>query len=165
MSRVQRTNQTRKASYERRNSYYTYADGNTVRRVDYDVVKELNEKPLRRVSKETVKNREKAARMSLQTVAFYTAFMAIVTATLMSYIRLQSANTTAVKEIASLESQLNTMRLDNEEEYSRIMSSVNMDEIKRRAIEDLGMQYAEQGQIVVVESATNDYVRQYMDMP
>lgn len=165
MKANQRTNQTRNASYNRRNSYYTYADGNTVRRVDYDVVKELEEKPLRRVSEQTAKNRAKAARMSLKTVVFYTAFMAIVTAALLSYIRLQSANTAATKEIARLESQLNTMKLDNEEEYSRIMSSINMDEIKVRAIEELGMQYAQEGQIVVVQSATNDYVRQYMDMP
>lgn len=158
-------NQGRNASYKRRKTYYTYADGNTVRKVDYDVVKELESQPQRRISRQAVKNREKAARMSVKTVLFYTAFMAVVSLTLMYYIQLQSANTTAVKEIAKLENELNTMRLDNEEEYSRIMSSVNMDDIKTRAIEQLGMQYAQEGQIVIVESATNDYVRQYRDMP
>lgn len=158
-------NQGRNASYKRRNAYYTYADGNTVRKVDYDVVRELERKPQRRVSRQAAKNREKAAHMSIKTVLFYTAFMAVVSLTLMFYIQLQSANTTAAKEIAQMENQLNTMKLDNEEEYSRIMSGVNMDDIKTRAIEELGMQYAQEGQIVVVESATNDYVRQYREMP
>ena len=60
---------------------------------------------------------------------------------------------------------MNTMKLDNEEEYSRIMSSVNMEEIKVRAIEQLGMQYAQEGQVIEVPCATDDYVRQYQAMP
>ena len=47
----------------------------------------------------------------------------------------------------------------------RIMSSVDMEEIKTRAIEDLGMQYAEQGQVVEVPGVAGDYVRQYKTMP
>lgn len=57
------------------------------------------------------------------------------------------------------------MKLDNDEEYSRIMSSVDMEEIKTRAIEDLGMQYAEKGQVVEVPGVADDYVRQYKAMP
>lgn len=158
------TRQQRRASYER-NRYYTYADGNTVRKADFDVVEEINKKPVRRVSDQAARNREKAARMNLKTVLFYTAFMAVVTVALLSYIRLQSANTAAAKQIAALENELNTLKIDNEEEYSRIMSSVNMDEIRQRAIEDLGMQYAQEGQIVQVQGASNDYVRQYRDLP
>ena len=45
------------------------------------------------------------------------------------------------------------------------MSSVDMEEIKTRAIEDLGMQYAEQGQVVEVPGVADDYVRQYKTMP
>lgn len=163
--------QGRNASYQRRQTagsrsrYYTYADGNTIRKVDYDVVRELQKEPVRRVSKEAVRNREKAAHMNVATVIFYTAFMAVVAATLFFYIQLQSANTAAVEQIAAMETQLNEMKLENEEEYSRIMGSVDMEQIKTRAIEDLGMQYAEEGQVIEVPSATDDYVRQYMDMP
>ena len=164
--------QERNASYQRRNTtsgrssrYYTYADGNTIRKVDYDVVRELEKEPVRRVSRETVRNREKAANMNVGAVLFHSAFMAVVAATLFFYIQLQSANTAAVERISAMETQLNEMRLDNEEEYSRIMGSVDMEQIKKRAIEDLGMQYAQEGQVVEVQGATNDYVRQYMDMP
>ena len=45
------------------------------------------------------------------------------------------------------------------------MSSVDMEEIKTRAIEDLGMQYAEKGQVVEVPGVADDYVRQYKAMP
>lgn len=165
--------QGRKASYQRRQSaavrssgrYYTYADGNTIRKVDYDVVRELEKEPVRRVSKEAVRNRERAARMSVGTVFFYTAFMGVVAAVLFFYIQLQSANTAAVAKISQMETQLNEMTLENEEEYSRIMGSVDMEAIKIRAIENLGMQYAQEGQVIEVQGAANDYVRQYMDMP
>ena len=35
-----------------------------------------------------------------------------------------------------------------------------MEEIKRVAIEELGMTYAREGQVVVIESEGSDYVRQ-----
>ena len=157
------TYQGRNKSHQGR--YYTYADGNTVRKVDCDVVKEIKKNPVKHVSKKTVKNREKAAHMSVRMVLFYSAFMAVVATTLFFYIHLQSTNVAAAERISAMETQLNEMKLDNEEKYSRIMSDIDMDEIKRRAIEDLGMQYAQKGQIIEVQKASNDYVHQYQNIP
>lgn len=167
--------QGRYASYarnERRNSQRNtygagnaYVDGNTVRKYNYDVVRELEKEPEVRISRQTRKNRERAALMNLGTVCFLFASLCVAGMILYGYLALQAENTAISSEIATLESQLNTMKLDNDEEYSRIMSSVNMEEIKTRAIEDLGMQYAQEGQVIEVQGVSDDYVRQYKDMP
>lgn len=148
-------------------SYSRSVEGNTVRKYnnDFDVVRELEREPKKQISKQTRRNREKAKFLSPGQVAFLFACICLVGVVLYSYLTLQSANTAAAAEVAALQSQLNTMKLDNEEEYSRIMSSVNMEEIKVRAIEQLGMQYAQEGQVIEVPCATDDYVRQYQAMP
>ena len=81
------------------------------------------------------------------------------------YIGLQSDITNSIKNISRLESQLNALKLDNDEEHSRITSSVDLEEVKRIAIQELGMKYAEEGQIVIVEGGGSDYMRQMADIP
>lgn len=158
-----RTNQ-RRNTYERRtagNSSYVY--GNTVRKLD--VTTAIEEKPKKKLSNAARKNREKAAGMSLGYVLFLAVAMMVAAGVLIGYIRLQSDNTMAMERIASMESELNDLRLKNNEEYSRVVSNVNLEEVKRIAIEELGMKYAEEGQVINVEGAKDDYVRQYTEMP
>ena len=81
------------------------------------------------------------------------------------YIGLQSDITNSIKNISRLESQLNSLKLDNDEEYSRITNSVDLDEVKRVAIQELGMKYAEEGQIVTITGGGSDYMRQVADIP
>ena len=47
-----------------------------------------------------------------------------------------------------MESTLNSLKVSNDEEYSRIESSVDLDEIRRIAITELGMTYRIKNQIV-----------------
>lgn len=160
--------ETRKSSYQRTSanrSRSAYIEGSAVRKADYDIVRELQKEPVKRVSKQARKNRAKATKMNLGQVIFLAVSMVVTSVILYQYLALQTANTAAVKEIASMESRVNTMRLENDEEYSRIMGSVDLEAIKERAINDLGMQYAEEGQVVEVQSTADDYVRQYIDMP
>ena len=67
--------------------------------------------------------------------------------------------------ISKLEKELNDLKLANDEEYTRITSSVDLEEIRRIAIQELGMQYAEEGQIISFASESNDYVKQLADIP
>ena len=54
---------------------------------------------------------------------------------------------------------MNTLKLSNDEEYSRITRSIDLEEIKRIAIGELGMTYAQEGQIVLYDNAGTDYMR------
>lgn len=152
-SRTHGTN--RKQNTNRQRNAYVY--DNTARRLD--VRRKLEEEPKRQLSNETRKNRDKARHMSLPYVLFLMVAACSCGFILVNYIQLQSELTNRVKNIASLESQLNNMRVANDEEYSRITSSIDLEEIKRIAIGELGMTYAEQGQIVTYTNDGNDYMR------
>ncbi len=137
--------------------------GNTAR--ELDVREAIREKPKKKPSIAVRKNQEKAMRMNPAYVLFLTTALVVSSIILISYIRLQSEITNSINRIASLESELNALRLSNDEEYSRIESSVNLEEIKRIAIEELGMTYATEGQVVEYSSEGSDYVRQVADIP
>lgn len=124
-----------------------------------EVRRQLEEEPRRQLSHETRKNRDKAHHMNLGYVLFLMGALCICALVLMNYLQLQSDITTKVKHISGLESELNNMQLSNEENYNRIISSVDLEEIRKIAIGELGMSYAQEGQIIVYDGAGSDYMR------
>ena len=140
-----------------------YVQGNVVRSLD--VTKDIEGRPEKKTNNTARKNRDRAKNMSAGYVLFLCAALVVAGFTLTNYVGLQSDITNSVKHISSLEKQLNDLKLANDEEYSRITSSVNLEEIKRVAIQELGMQYAEEGQIISFSSENNDYVKQMADIP
>ncbi|RKM61075.1 cell division protein FtsL [Butyrivibrio sp. CB08] len=104
--------------------------------------------------------------MSLGYLLFLSLAMALMVGTLAWYISLQSQITSSVKNIATLESQLNNLKQDNDEAYNRASGNVDLDEIKRIAIQEYGMTYASEGQIITYsDGGGNDYVRQLAPIP
>ena len=148
-----RTVQRTRTDNVRRN---TYVEGNTVRKLN--VVEELH-KPLE-TKENGKKNRDKSLYMNLGYVLFLIGALAIAAMILMSYIRVQSDIIISVRNIASLESELNNLKLSNDEDYARAASSVDLEEIRKVAIGELGMRYAKEGQIINVSGEGSDYVRQ-----
>ena len=140
-----------------------YIDGNTVRKfsVEEEIRKPSETKEL---SHSTRKNRDKALYMNLGYVLFLIAALVSAAVILISYIRIQSDIIISVKNIASMERELNNMRLSNDEDYARAASSVDLEEIRRVAIGELGMRYAKEGQIINVSGEGNDYVRQLAEI-
>lgn len=98
-------------------------------------------------------------------IAVAAAAFVIVCGVLMGYVNLQSDITNHITNISKLESQLNEMRLANDETYTKIMSSIDLEEIKRIAVNELGMKYAKEGQVIEYTGEGNDYVRQYGQIP
>ena len=144
----------------RQNRYYV--QGNTVRNLQQQ--QEITERP-KKVNNRIRKNRERAKHMSAGYVLFLGAALAACGMILVYYIGLQSDITNSVKNISRLESQLNDLKVANEENYSRISSSVDLEEIRRIAIQELGMQYAQEGQIISFVSENSDYVKQMAEIP
>lgn len=158
---MRREGEVRKMAATQRNRYYV--QGNTVRKVQ--PVRETPERPKRRVSNSVRKNRERAKHMSAGYVLFLSAALIATGIILVYYIGLQSDITNSVKHIATLERQLNDLKVANEENYSRISSNVDLEKIRRIAIQELGMQYAKEGQIISFASENNDYVKQMAEIP
>ncbi len=97
--------------------------------------------------------------MTLGYVMFLAAALGACAFILIHYIQLQGELTQRTKEIASKEVELNNIKLSNDEEYNRIMNSIDLEEIKRVAIGELGMVYAKEGQIIIYTDEKNDYRR------
>lgn len=165
MAQTRRTN-TGKTTYSRNTGSYrsnAYVYGNTAHKLDPQ--RRWEDEPRRQLSNETRKNRDKARHMSFGYVAFLIAAFAACAFVLINYIQLQAELTNRTKALAGLESELNSMRLANDEEYSRITSSIDLEEIKRVAIGELGMTYAAEGQIIIYDSVETDYMRQVNQDP
>ncbi len=138
-----------------------YIEGNTVRKID--TVREMQQ-PVRRENRAVRKNRDRALYMNLPYVLFLSMALLVTSVMLIGYLQAQSNLTVSVKHVAALESQLNDMKLANDEQLERINSALDMEEVKRIAVEELGMTYAKEGQVVIVSGEGSDYVRQLAEM-
>lgn len=139
----------------RRTGMYVY--GNTAR--DLNIQRQLEEEPRKKLSTEARKNRDKAHHMSLGYVMFLMTALGVCAIILINYVQLQSELTNKTREVASLERQLNMLKVDNDETYNRIISSIDLEEVRQIAIGELGMSYAGEGQIITYSSTGNDYMR------
>lgn len=158
--------------YDRRTSRYGYVDGNTVRKPQTRPVpnrqrKERQERSGQRkvTSTRTRRNRARALQMNLGYVAFLTAASLATLFVCVNYLKLQAQNTTYRNKVASIESQLADLKLENDTEYENALTSVDMERIRDIAINKLGMVYAGEEQVKTYSSQNGDYVRQYEDVP
>ena len=137
-----------------------YVYGNVVRQTE--IVRELGE-PRRQPEPQVRKNREKAHHMSAGYVCLLGLALLAAGLILVNYIQMQAQLTNLTRSVASMESELNSARIANDEEYNRIVNSINLEEVKRIAIGELGMTYAQEGQIISYSGVKNDYMRKVTD--
>lgn len=142
---------------------YGYVEGNTVRNTL------PAERPERRVRPQQQTQR-RAKQESVRYVnIFYTIFLVaaacMVLWSCINYLQLQAETTSRVKNIAALETQLEDIRKENDDNYTRIITSVDLDYIKDVAINELGMVYAKADQVILYDGGTRDYVRQSGEIP
>ena len=149
-------------AYRRTNQMYV--QGNTARKLQA-VPSQYERTTIKKDNRAVQKNRDKALHMNVGYVLFLVAAMMMAGLMLTWYLTLQSDITNSIKNVARLESELNSLKLDNDERYSRINSDINLEEVRRVAIQELGMQYAREGQIITYNGEDNDYVRQTGDIP
>ena len=149
-------------------------DGNTVRRMEAmpDYRRQQRERQdkeerenLRRRRRAAARNREKELRMSKSYVVFLTMAVTVFGVFCGTYIKLQSDVTARMKAIARLESQITDLKADNDEAYKRINTTIDLDGIRNTAINELGMFYATEDQIVYYSVDRNDYMNQYTEIP
>lgn len=142
-----------------------YVYGNTARRLE--VLPEMEPKRTgQRVPKNAIrKNREKARHMNPAYVMFLSVACVVTFVVCFRYIQLRSEITGRIENISTLETQLSDLKIENDAEYSRVTNSVDLEEIKRIAMEELGMVYADEDQVVIYEDKEAEYFRQYEDVP
>lgn len=144
---------------------YSYVDGTAVRKLEYAPAGRPERKQNPKTSLATKKNRERALQMNLGYVLFLTAAAIVTVFMCVNYLQLQAKGTKLQKEVTALETQLDAAILENDSDYNRIMTNIDLEHIKDVAMNDLGMVYAKKSQIITYESQNGDYVRQYTDIP
>ncbi len=81
------------------------------------------------------------------------------------YLRLKATITSQISMNEKLESQLVTLRSENDALYENVNNGVDWNYIRDRAIDELGMKYATEDQIVWYNTDDSSYIRQYVDVP
>ncbi len=146
-----------------------YVQGNTAaRRLAQEErirVVPRQQEPVRRAGKNVRRNRDRALYMNIGYVLFLVAAVVATAFILTGYLTLRADITSSIKNISRMESTLNELKLSNDENYDRIISNINLDEVKRIAIQELGMSYAKEGQIISFHGEGSDYVRQTGEIP
>ncbi len=142
-----------------------YVDGNTLRKLD--VYPERSRRRKERQERQSVRNEAAVQQRHISPgyVFFLLLALSVTASICIAYIDVRARITTSQREIASLEKQLSELKLANDEEYDRIMGDVDLEEIKRIAMNELGMKYPNENQVVHIDKGGDDYVRQFGDIP
>jgi len=143
-----------------------YVNGAAVRKLREEEASERarrqEARPRPRVHRRT---REKAHFLSIGYTLFLTAASVLALWVCAGYLQLQADNTARTKQIAALEEELADLKTENDDEYNRVTTSVDLEEIRDIAINELGMVYAKADQVVLYDSKGSDYVKQYAEIP
>lgn len=131
------------------------------RRRDYE------EAPVREreVSRQVKKNRRQALHMNPVYVMFLATAAVVALAVCVWYLQVCSELTRRSEHITAMQEELADAREENTTRYNSIMDSVNLEEVRDRAIGELGMVYANADQIVEYQNPVSDYVKQYQEIP
>ena len=146
----------------RRAQRYTaaYVDGNAARKIE-----ERKETPRKKLSREAQKNRAKSTSLGSGYIFFLAVMCSLATAACVHYLQLNAEVTAQRSAVTSKKLELNDLKSYNDAYYSKVTASVDLEEIKRRAINELGMQFVTEDQIRYYTPGNNSYVRQYQDVP
>ncbi len=156
---------------EKKNLHRTqeYIHGNTVRKL------QPGQAPRRHSSTEVRKqvrhshtvrrNQEKALQMDLPCVIVLTIASICTLYLCVSYLQVQSSITAHIYNIETLESEIETLKSENDALETSINTYVDLDYVYEVATEDLGMVYANKDQVILYNKTESEYVRQYEDIP
>lgn len=93
----------------------------------------------------------------------FSVFATLVACVMM--LSMQAKVTTQSDTISLLQSEIEQMTDENNAYENRLNSNVNLEQIRETAMNQLGMVYPTEGQVVYYELTEADYVRQYQDVP
>ena len=149
-----------------RRSAYVY--GNTAPKPSYEPErrqKRSPSEPKKRTSTRVRQNRRKARLMNRAYMVFLTCAAVIALIVCVNYIKLQSSITSHTENITKLQEELAQLKETNNTKYNSIMDSVNLEDISKKAQEDLGMVPASSDEIITYDSPATDYVDQKEEVP
>lgn len=151
-------------------NYYVY--GNTVRELEQPVRRERRsreeiETARRKKNRRNAarRNRERVLRMNKGYVVFLSLCVLLSAFAAVSLIQIQSQMSQRMKNVANLESQIANLRADNDAKYKELTTSVDLEYVKDVAMNQLGMTYATEEQVIYYSIDNENYMDQYSNIP
>ena len=95
----------------------------------------------KRTSRQVIKNRHRAQRIS------------------------QAYATFLIDQITALQQELTDLKESNDTAHQAAEDSVNLETVREKAMNEMGMVYESQGKVIHYQSPTSDYVKQYDNIP
>lgn len=117
------------------------------------------------VSRQVARNRNRALNINpayavfLVAAAFCAVFLCVM------YLRLQSVVVTHSENITTLQENLADLTEANNTAYNAAEDSVSLNEVRDKAMNEMGMVYESQGTVIEYESPASGYVKQYESIP
>ena len=149
-------------------SYYTtdYYDGSAVRKLNTLPERREREelRPLEPKKAPKVKPRRNPA-INLFTFLMLTAAIGVTLYSAVDYLKVQTEVADLNKAISATEIELGTLTADNDAALSKINTSLDLEKVFNIAVNELGMVFPNNNQVVTYESAISEYVRQYDSVP
>lgn len=158
------TNEDR--SYARANTAYQ-----PVRRERLETAPDRRIDPDRRTETGRKRQREAAVRTlpaqswDVKSLLFIVVAIAVAFLMCISYLEAQESITAMSKKVASLESEILTLKNENDAAYDKINSSVDLQYVYDVAVNELGMVHAKDDQVIPYNSRKSNSVRQYGEIP
>ena len=103
--------------------------------------------------------------MNLGYVMFLSAAAIVCAVACGIFISLQTSINTNMKSVAELQTQVSDLKARNDALEKNIETSVDLEQIKQKAINDLGMKYPAADQVVTYSVQSSDYMNQYGSVP
>ena len=141
----------------------TYVHGNVVRQEPRQVPNERRTQTRSPQRKRAV--RSKLLHMNRGYVVFLTVAAMVALFVCVQYLQLQSNITKRSQYITSLQKEIATIKEANTTKDNEIMNSMNVEEVRDIAINELGMTYAKPEQVIEYNSPEGNSVKQYAGIP
>ena len=117
------------------------------------------------MSDSVAKNREKALTVNFAYVVFLAVISVATVFMCVHYLQLKSTITAQISVNEKLESELISLRSENDALLENVNNTLDWNHIKDVAINKLGMKYATEEQIVWYNTDDSSYIRQYTEVP
>lgn len=170
-----------------RNKYYqreNYVDGTTAKKLqavpdyadnsdyddDYDYAEEQRRREQtyqerKRRERAASRRREKTKTMDGISLIVLVAAVAVTFYVCIQYLQVQADITTLSKSIAAKESQIVTMKKDNNAALEEISRTYDLNYVYKIATKELGMVFPNKDQVIKYDSSKSDYVKQFGEIP
>ena len=139
----------------------TYVHGNVVRQETAPV----QERTQTRSPRHSRGRRHKVLHMNRGYVAFLAVAAVVALFVCVQYLQLQTEITKNSQYITSLQREIANVKEENTTKDNEIMNSMNLEEIREKAINDLGMVSAKPEQVIEYQSPEEESVKQYSGIP